>query len=492
MADPTIYKHRTLGAGSYRLAGIDVFHWQLARAEIFWNPGPIPLSPTSRPVSVGRPTSNLEIRDWDDLIDVGQKHIPYPKVDVKESSSKGASSVTILNSYTSGTMSAGLLVQLSEATSDTSEYIPGPASSTMSPSTIWLHKIPATTVASPTNPFARRFDRTYPYGSRCRDTLSELNNLGKSVELFLERNVIRKATAPYVDNHLRFLMADDSCSYALFVGGRSVANEVLRLYEQDMFDTVVDEFLEQQSMRLWQRPFSLDPSYYQLVGGLTKDRIAEMAAKRSRCCVEEIKPLRLKKSTPVDVALQTEPPVVDGAQSVILTDHKDKSAEEDQEEQEDKPLERNNPSRAVLSDPKQSDSTGCGDNSVATLVDLADNEVGSRDDGCSDCRDGQLRDSDAGTGQDCHSQGHVPDTIRPPSLLGQLGLLHSELVDEKIGRAVDSLQAELERRKSSPRASLKRSRDDDDLNGDINDISAKIMNLLNLCNTSQESKDLYT
>ncbi|KAF9348469.1 hypothetical protein BGX34_002464, partial [Mortierella sp. NVP85] len=208
---------------------------------------------------------------------------------------------------------------------------------------------------------------------------SEFYNLGKSVEQFLERNMvkprlaadgafdgdldrlyhlgnvrtkIRNATAPYVDDHLRFLMSDYGCGFARFVGDRSIAYEILRLYEQDMFDTVVDEFLEQQSMKLWQHPFSLDPSYYQFVGGLTKDRIAEMAARHSRCCVGDLKPLGLKKSPSVDVALQTEPLVVDGAQSAILTDHKDKSAEEGQEEpeeQEDEPLERNNPSRAVLS-----------------------------------------------------------------------------------------------------------------------------------------------
>lgn len=122
-------------------------------------------------------------------------------------------------------------------------------------------------------------------------------------------------------------------------------------------------------------------------------------------------------------------------------------------------------------------------------MDLANDNVKSRDDSCSDCHDDQRCDSDDGNSQDCHSPGLVPDTIRPPSVLGQLGLVHSELVDEKISRTVDSLQAELELRKSSPRVSLKRSRDDD-LNGDINDISAKIMNLLSLCNTSQESKDL--
>ncbi|KAF9342502.1 hypothetical protein BGX34_008064, partial [Mortierella sp. NVP85] len=136
---------------------------------------------------------------------------------------------------------------------------------------------------------------------------------------------------------------------------------------------------------------------------------------------------------------------------------------------------------------KQSDTTGSGDNSTATLVDLTDNAVGSQGDSSSDCHSYQLCDADVdigaaanvGTSQDRCSQGLVPDTIRPPSVLGQLGLLHSELVDEKIGRTVDSIQAELELRKSSSRVSLKRSRDDD-LNGDINDISAKIVNLLNL------------
>jgi hypothetical protein len=296
-------------------------------------------------------------------------------------------------------------------------------------------------------------------------------------------------------------------------GGKDMAYRAVCFHEQDKFNEIVDSYLEKARKELMNEPSLVGPIYYQRDSSSAKERVAEMRA----AYVRSVQPPSLGEFSPVrvDVAVQTGLPVVDGVQSAISTDPEVKGAEE---EQEDESLERSSPSAAVRSGkpirrykssamvslrfigdnhsspslllgPEQSDSCGSGSNPVGGLVDLTGDNVGSRDDSCSDYHDDQLCDSDVGNSQDCHSLGLVPGTIRPPAVLGQLGLVHSELVDEKISRTVDSLQAELGLRKSLARVSLKRARDDD-LDGDINDISAKIVNLLNLCNTSQESKDL--
>ncbi|KAK3817656.1 MAG: hypothetical protein J3Q66DRAFT_188451 [Benniella sp.] len=351
---------------------------------------------------------------------------------------------------------------------------------------------------------------------------SELNNLGKSLRRFFKANVdlpkrergdyaegnwlhymslvsfsgeARNAAAPYISEFKRVLLATNE-NIAKVCSRPDVAYEAVRLFEQQEVDVAVNAHLTMRLKEAVAEPGMIATTYYQLLGELTDDRMAELkgAVLRNRdmssvsekpivdpgnASVQAGAPTALEEPTvgPVTAVQSAGPLTFDRPLSDIAEGDEDKEEDEERLVRTHQPraarsgLEREDNGRGV-EESGRSDSgrRGTSAHSAVSVTDDENDEV----DGDHDSRS---------------SPGPGSVAYRTTEVLAALGREHSSLMWEKLGRVLNVYEADLSEGRR-PRPNIRKRSRDLHLERDIAGLEDQMQGLLGMYHVARESGEL--